>query len=343
MELQLSPRVTRSFFIRQLATLTVLFVTLAGFGFPRQAATQEPKPLSEKEVIELLRGDVPSARIADLAKEKGIDFKVTSGIENELREAGATQELIDTLVKIGRGNSEEAKPKTGNITVKTKPGEAQVYLNDEFKGTTSPEGELRMPDIAPANYNMRVSKERYQTWEDEVTVSSGETQTVFVTLTQTSRENVPENPQSPPNVTAPSGNPVAPAAPQPQVIRANVASGTYSVPALNHLAVKFAVGSAQAQQARVVGVFRVGGLKNTIQVFVANEAEYAAWIENAKLEAKYRHQVSVTYATEKVSEGQINVPIRSAGTYYLVFNNRFSLLTPKQVSAKVELRYLAAQ
>jgi hypothetical protein len=324
--------------IRQLAAFTLVFATLAGLGFSAQATAKKPKPLSEKEVLELLRGDVSNTRIIDLANEKGIDFEITSDIKNKLRDAGATQELIEALVKARKGNKEEAKPQSGNLKVKTKPGEAQVYLSDEFKGLTSPEGELRVPSIPPGDYRLRVSKVGYQTWEDQVTVTSAETETAFVTLAQTSSESVAEKPTLPRSTTEPLRAPPSesPAVPALRPVTLKLASGQLVVPALKYHYVRFQVDPAQMQQARVFGSFRAsGGSRNDIEALVLDEDQFKTFSS--------RQQTHVLYNSGKITEGQINVRISQAGTYYFVFSNIFSLISTKYVFAEVELRYLAAQ
>jgi hypothetical protein len=82
------------------------------------------------------------------------------------------------------------------LVVKTTPGETQVYLNDELKGMTSPEGEIRLPDLPPATYRLRVSLPGYQSFERPMTVEAGEAQTVYVTLVQKSAAVTPSAPQT---------------------------------------------------------------------------------------------------------------------------------------------------
>ncbi len=49
---------------------------------------KSPKPLSKGDVIRLLKGNVSPKRVADLARERRIDFDVTLEVEKQLREAG---------------------------------------------------------------------------------------------------------------------------------------------------------------------------------------------------------------------------------------------------------------
>ena len=56
-----------------------------------------PKGLSKEEIISLLHGDVPSARVADLVRERDIKFSPTNTDLNEIRTAGGTDELIQAI------------------------------------------------------------------------------------------------------------------------------------------------------------------------------------------------------------------------------------------------------
>jgi hypothetical protein len=57
----------------------------------------EAKPLTEEQVLKLLRGDVASVRVAQLARERGIDFTLSPDDERRLRRAGAGAALIEAL------------------------------------------------------------------------------------------------------------------------------------------------------------------------------------------------------------------------------------------------------
>jgi len=146
-------------------------------------AAGKAKPLSPNDVMELLKGSVPSAEIARVVGENGITFRMSDDLESQFRQAGATDELIDALKKASKPEeTPPPAPATGTLKVQSQPGEAQVYINDEPKGMTSPAGELRLPGLAPGTYRLRVSLAGYKTWENSVTVTAGETVTPFVTL-----------------------------------------------------------------------------------------------------------------------------------------------------------------
>ncbi|MDH4223814.1 MAG: M48 family metalloprotease, partial [candidate division Zixibacteria bacterium] len=72
------------------------------------------------------------------------------------------------------------------------------------------------------------------------------------------------------------------------------------------------------------GVFVAsGGSGNDIQVFLFDQVNFLNW--------KNGHEASSIYSSGQVTAGKINLPFKQSGTYYLVFDNRFSSLTSKSV------------
>ncbi len=161
------------------AIFAFLMLTLGG-----SRAAQNTGPLDEQKVLEMLVGGVPSARVTMLVDKWGIDFILTPDFEQRVRDAGGGSDLVAALRQASQRYKDAQKPRTGGLVIKSTPGEAQVYLNDAPKGMTSPEGEIRLPDLPPGSYNLRVSLPGYQSFEKAMTVSSGEAQTVYVTLVQ---------------------------------------------------------------------------------------------------------------------------------------------------------------
>ncbi|MFZ0962202.1 MAG: PEGA domain-containing protein [Terriglobia bacterium] len=160
----------------------ILFM-LAALAVAGPMAAEKGKPLSLKDVTELLKGSVPSSEIAQVVGENGITFHMSDDLETQFREAGATDELIEALRKASQPEeTTPPAPATGMLKIQSQPGEAQVYVNDEPKGMTSPEGELRLSGLAPGTYRLRVALPDYKTWENSITVTAGETVEAFVTL-----------------------------------------------------------------------------------------------------------------------------------------------------------------
>jgi hypothetical protein len=75
-----------------------------------------------------------------------------------------------------------------------------------------------------------------------------------------------------------------------------------------------------------------GGVGNDIDAFVITEDDYVNWQSG--------HTVHALYNSGKATQETLNVPLPTdAGSYYLVFSNNFSLLTPKAVQVNVALAY----
>lgn len=93
-------------------------------------------------------------------------------------------------------------PATGALTIRSEPGDAQVYLNGKFSGLTP----LTIPDLSPGSYSIRVEMSGYLTKNETVEVIAGENSEVSCTLTQ----SVPATRQETINQTAtpPSEKPV---------------------------------------------------------------------------------------------------------------------------------------
>jgi hypothetical protein len=151
---------------------------------PTTSKADSGKALSDQDVIELLNGGVPSSRVSSIIDDRGINFDLTGTIEQRVRNAGGDDGLIDSLRRAAQRRAEIERPQTGGLVLKTTPGEAEVYLNDEPKGMSSPEGAIRLTDLQPGDYKVRVSSIGFKSYEQTISVSAGEDQTVYVTLVQ---------------------------------------------------------------------------------------------------------------------------------------------------------------
>jgi hypothetical protein len=106
----------------------------------------------------------------------------------------------------------------------------------------------------------------------------------------------------------------------------------FTIRQLNEKNWKFSV-PAGATNVRLQGHFVAsGGSGNDVQVYLMNDDEFVNW--------RNRHPIKPIYNSQKVTQGTINVPLPSEiGTYYLVFDNRFSLISPKAVQDNLTLQY----
>lgn len=87
--------------------------------------------------------------------------------------------------------------------------------------------------------------------------------------------------------------------------------------------------SGQYRNAYVSGRFEVsGGQRNDVEVFILDPDAFTNW-QNG-------HSVNTWYNSGRITVGNINVPLMP-GKYFLVFNNNFSILSPKAISANINL------
>lgn len=80
----------------------VVFMARLAPSAPAAPAAQPAGPnnfrgLAKAEIISLLQGDVPSARVADLVQERGLKFVPTPGDLKEIRTAGGGDDLINAI------------------------------------------------------------------------------------------------------------------------------------------------------------------------------------------------------------------------------------------------------
>ena len=85
----------------------------------RAYAQAAAKPLSKERVVALLKGDVSPSRVADLARERGIDFQLTSRVEEEVRQAGGDDALLAVLRELApKPTAPAQKPLTVGLPIK---------------------------------------------------------------------------------------------------------------------------------------------------------------------------------------------------------------------------------
>jgi hypothetical protein len=68
------------------------------------------KPLTKPELMTLLQAQTPSERITALARQRGIDFRITPDVQGQLRAAGAGPDLLDSLQRLQPNHAPVALP-----------------------------------------------------------------------------------------------------------------------------------------------------------------------------------------------------------------------------------------
>ncbi len=114
-----------------------------------------------------------------------------------------------------------------------------------------------------------------------------------------------------------------------------IATGQIVVRAQGYVQYRLTIGPEMVQPT-VTGSFNAsGGGGNDITAVIADEANFINWING--------HQARVYWNTQgRETTGNFEVRL-PPGTYYLAFNNKFSLFTEKQVFIEADLNYKKAE
>ena len=105
-------------------------------------------------------------------------------------------------------NPPSPEPHAAQIVVRTSP-DAQVYLDDGFKGEAGGQGRLVIDDAAPGNHNLRVSLAGKRDNEQRVSVAAGQVAVLEVALIDAELPSPPTPIEAPrPRVSAPRAGPV---------------------------------------------------------------------------------------------------------------------------------------
>ena len=96
--------------------------------------------------------------------------------------------------------------------------------------------------------------------------------------------------------------------------------------------VKFEIPSGSFNETFKGHFSTTGGSGNDIQVLIFAADDFVNW--------QNRHDAKTFYNSGRVTQDTLNVSLPAGGgLYYVVFNNRFSLLSPKDVEAHITLSY----
>ena len=212
-------RAVRRSAFSSLVALLCLFALVGAAG-----AQESAKGLSKDQVVKLLKGGDPPARVRYLVSKYGIAFPLTPETEKELTQAGANQELLELVRKLAPPSpavaapSQPPPPPPPLLIINAKPGEAEVYVDDERHGQTSPEGVLKVNGLTAGSHKLRLSLAGYHSYEVSIELSVGQTNTVTANLQPV---EPPPQPKEQPSATTPSAvktdtSSAAPVAPQPK-------------------------------------------------------------------------------------------------------------------------------
>ena len=188
--------------------MRILFVSILFVGVALLASgaqdQKKPEPLTEGEVVSLLQASVAPQRVEELARKRGLAFEVTPAVERDLRNAGATDALIEALRRVAPKPTAPASAPTSAVIliVQSTPGGAQVFVDDELIARASAEGRLKISTLSAGQHRLRLALEGYSDFEQTIDLASG-SNTVMAAL-QTAHSAPPQ-----PNPTVSRGSPKA--------------------------------------------------------------------------------------------------------------------------------------
>ena len=111
----------------------------------------------------------------------------------------------------------------------------------------------------------------------------------------------------------------------------DITDGSFTIPPGKYQTFKVPVVSGLTKPV-INGSFSASGGNNDVEVFVLEENQFLNW-QNG-------HKNDAAYTSGRVTAGKLNVQLpEEAGTYYVVFSNRFSYITNKAVTAALKLAY----
>jgi hypothetical protein len=152
---------------------------------------QNRKPLTEAEIIDLLKNDVPSDRVESLVRQYGIAFEMNDQAESALLAAGATDKLLAAVREVA---PKPVAPPT--LMIEATPGSAQVFVDDELFARTSSVGRLKIGNLTPGPHRVRISLDGYRDYEQVLNLVAGQTANVTTALQaapKTGESSVPGN------------------------------------------------------------------------------------------------------------------------------------------------------
>ena len=125
--------------------------------------------------------------------------------------------------------------------------------------------------------------------------------------------------------------PALPAAPLVQKLLDTIIESSFEVPARTFKPFEIVVAAAMSNP-RLEGTFTASGANNDIEVLLLNEQQFSNW--------QNRHEFKSLYASGRVTADKLRIDLPDEpGKYFVIFSNRFSVISTKSIVADLKLRY----
>ena len=109
-------------------------------------------------------------------------------------------------------------------------------------------------------------------------------------------------------------------------------NGVLTLPPGSYYAIPFSIDLDTMEDVRIEGMFQAsGGSRNDIKAYIFDHTAFLNWVNG--------HPVTPIYSSGQVTIADLNVDITKPGDYHLVLENRFSILSSKNVFAQIDLHW----
>jgi len=200
--------------------------------------------------------------------------------------------------------------KTGSLAIKPSPTDSDIYVNNELQTGSRSDSTLRLNNLLPDEYNVKITRDNYYDWQKKLRVESG--LTTFVNQAALFKKQLPE-----------------------KIIDAAIATTSIS-PDKNLMAY-----TSQAETGFDLGILNFAtGQKNPVALESASPLAFSDWSDNGKkIIIKQDKKILVVDAEKLIVAYDLTAIIKSAagvkkiewggGTdyilYYLVYNDLWRL------------------
>lgn len=155
---------------------------------------QSDSRYSKAKLLEALRTNAKDKSLSDeqfiqYVRERGVNFEVTVQDEAQLRQAGASPQIISAI----RNSYRPGGPAPRSLTINSTPGDCQVFLNGQLRGSTNASGVLTIRSLKPGSYKVTLRKKNYADHERSVVVAASGTIESFLLSPVPGRLNVTPN------------------------------------------------------------------------------------------------------------------------------------------------------
>jgi hypothetical protein len=179
----ISPRIRKQFRIPAATCGVLILLILVSSPLYSQ---KRRAPYSKDTLLTALRKnaqtkDLTSNDFVSYIEQRGVDFQLLTTDEAQLREAGASTEII-AAIRSNYRPVDSAPTGASELTVRTSPPQSEVLINGQVRGITNADGFLTLYSVKPGRYLVSARKAKYKQTEVSVQVQSGESQAVEITL-----------------------------------------------------------------------------------------------------------------------------------------------------------------